>query len=297
MTIQSELSELMGRKGYSQTQVARAIGKSCAVVSQYLQGKYAGDTRAIDELVTGFIAREAEKDKSRRITARYIPTVTSRKGMEVIRLAHLDGEINVIYGDAGLGKTMMLREYAATHRDAILIEADPGYTARVVLEELCARLGLNRRGNMHELSESCITALRESGRLLMVDEAENLPYRALETLRRIHDKAGIGIILAGMPRLIINLKGKRGEYKQLFSRVGLALCIGDALPEDDIRDIAISMLPDAGEPDVCAALYKCSHGNARRLFKLVRGVSRHSAISGNTVTAGAVRKFAEMLIN
>jgi DNA transposition AAA+ family ATPase len=49
---------------------------------------------------------------------------------------------------------------------------------------------------MHELSEACIAALRDSGRLLMVDEAENLPYRALETLRRIHDKSGIGMVLA-----------------------------------------------------------------------------------------------------
>lgn len=297
MSMQKELTELMNRKGYSQTQVARAIGKSPAVVNQYLQDKYAGDTRSIDELVANFITREAEKEKSLRISAHYIPTMTSRKGLEVIRLAHLDGDINVIYGDAGMGKSMILREYATQHRDALLIEADPGYTARVVLEELCGLLGLSKRGNMHELSEACITALRDSGRLLMVDEAENLPYRALETLRRIHDKSGIGVVLAGMPRLIINLKGKRGEYKQLYSRVGLALSIGDALPQDDINDIAVSMLPDAADPEVGAALFRASHGNARRLFKLVRGVSRHSAISGHAVSAGAVRKFAEMLIN
>lgn len=297
MSIQAELNDLMGRKGYSQTQVARAMGKSPAVINQYLQGKYAGDVRSIDELARSFIAREADKEKSRRITSRFISTVTSRKGIEVIRLAHLDGDLNVIYGAAGLGKTMILREYAAQHRDALLIEADPGYTARVVLEELCSLLGLSKRGNMHELSEACISALRDSGRLLMVDEAENLPYRALETLRRIHDKSGIGLILAGMPRLIINLKGKRGEYQQLYSRVGLALNIGDSLPQEDICDIAVSMLPDAAGTDVSAALFKASHGNARRLFKLVRGVSRHSEISGQAVSAGAVRKFAEMLIN
>ncbi len=297
MNMHTELKELMDKKGYSQTEVARIFGKSTAVISQYLKGIYPGDVRGIDELARSFITREAEKEKSRRITPRYVPTVTSRKGLEVIRLAHLDGDLNVIYGAAGLGKTMILREYAAHNRDALLIEADPGYTARVVLEELCGLLGLSKRGNMHELSEACIAALRDSGRLLMVDEAENLPYRALETLRRIHDKAGIGLVLAGMPRLIINLKGKRGEYQQLYSRVGLALNIGDALPQTDISDIAASMLPDAASQDVSEALFKASHGNARRLFKLVRGVSRHSEISGNAVSAGAVRKFAEMLIN
>ena len=292
MSIHVELNDLMTRKGYSQTQVARAIGKSTAVINQYLQGKYAGDVPAIDALARSFINREVEKEKSQKITARFVPTVTSRKGMDVIRYAHLDGDLNVIYGAAGLGKTMILREYAAQHRDALLIEADPGYTARVVLEELCGLLGISKRGNMHELSEACIAALRDSGRLLMVDEAENLPYRALETLRRIHDKSGIGLVLAGMPRLIINLKGKRGEYQQLYSRVGFALCIGDSLPQSDITDIAVSMLPGAGSQEVSEALF-----NARRLFKLVRGVSRHSEISGNAVSAGAVRKFAEMLIN
>ena len=297
MSIHAELNDLMTRKGYSQTQVARAIGKSAAVINQYLQGKYAGDVPAIDALAHSFINREAEKEKSQKITARFVPTETSRKGMEVIRYAHLDGDLNVIFGAAGLGKTMILREYAAQHRDALLIEADPGYTARVVLEELCNLLGVSKRGYLHELSEACIAALRDSGRLLMVDEAENLPYRALETLRRIHDKSGIGMVLAGMPRLIINLKGKRGEYQQLYSRVGFALCIGDSLPQSDITDIAVSMLPGAGSQDVSEALFKASHGNARRLFKLVRGVSRHSEISGNAVSAGAVRKFAEMLIN
>uniref|UniRef100_UPI000B31E3F4 AAA family ATPase n=1 Tax=Pluralibacter gergoviae TaxID=61647 RepID=UPI000B31E3F4 len=164
MSIHVELIDLMTRKGYSQTQVARAIGKSTATINQYLQGKYAGDVPAIDELARSFINREVEKEKSQRITASFIPTITSRKGMEVIRLAHLDGDLNVIYGAAGLGKTMMLREYAAQHRDALLIEADPGYTARVVLEELCGLLGLSKRGNMHELSEACIAVLRESGR-------------------------------------------------------------------------------------------------------------------------------------
>ncbi|NHX33649.1 AAA family ATPase, partial [Escherichia coli] len=93
--------------------------------------------------------------------------------------------------DAGMGKTMIIRQYAKENLNAVLIEADPGYTARVVLEELCNKLGLSKRGNMHELSESIIQNLRDSGRIILVDEAENLPYRALETLRRIHDKSGV----------------------------------------------------------------------------------------------------------
>ena len=293
----SQLTELMARRSWSQTQVARALGKSPATLSQYLQGKYAGDVKALEHDIEALIAREAEKEKGQKLSVSFIRTYTASKCLEVIRMAHLDGDINVIFGDAGMGKTMVMRQYASENRTAILLEADPGYTARVVLEELCARLGLNKPGNMHELCEAIIAALKDSGRLLLIDEAENLPHRALETIRRIHDKAGIGVVLAGMPRLIINLKGKRGEYKQLYSRVGFALALGDVLPREDIDAIATSVLNDAKDSSVSDALFSACKGNARRLFKLLRGVNRYSLLNGVPVDAGAVRKFSEMLIN
>lgn len=297
MTIQNELVELMERKGLSQTQVARAIGMSPATVSTWLRGNYAGRSDEVAELVSALISRMAEKDKQQRIKAEFVATSTSKKAMELITLAHVDGEINVLYGEAGLGKTMTVKAYVAKHRDAILIEADPGYTARVVLEELSNKLGLTVRGNMHELSEACINKLMDSGRVLIIDEAENLPYRALESIRRIHDKTGIGVVLVGMPRLIINLKGKRGEFVQLYSRVAFALNIGNALPAGDIDTIAGSLLPEDKRDELSDVLYQESKGNARRLFKLLRGVIRTSAINEIPVNAKAVHQFAQMLIN
>lgn len=297
MSIVNELTTMMNNKGWSQAQAARGIGVSTAVINQFLQNKYNGDVNAVEEKVRQFLSRELERDKSRRIKPVYVDTLMARKGRDVIRMAHMDSDINVIYGDAGMGKTMIIRQYAKENLNAVLIEADPGYTARVVLEELCNKLGLSKRGNMHELSESIIQNLRDSGRIILVDEAENLPYRALETLRRIHDKSGVGIVLAGMPRLILNLKGKRGEYKQLYSRVGFALRMGESLPEDDITNMITTMLPEASEPEVLNALYKACKGNARRLFKFLRGISNGSQISGQPIDVQMVHEFSEMLIN
>ncbi|USS96016.1 AAA family ATPase [Serratia symbiotica] len=107
---------------------------------------------------------------------------------------------------------MVLRQYASSYKDVILIEADLGYTTKVLLQELCDSLGVNKRGNIHDLTENSITALHDTGWLVLIDEAELLPYRALEAMRRIHDRAGAGVVLAGMPRLLLNLKGRRGEY-------------------------------------------------------------------------------------
>lgn len=297
MELREQLQELMSRRNLSQVHVARAIGKSTAVINQYLQDKYTGDVESVNELISGFILREREKSQMKRLNFEFVPTAKARRGLEVIGYAHLECDIGVLTGAAGVGKTMILREYADRHRDAILIEADPGYTARVLLEELCNRLGVSKRGNIHDLSDSCVQALRDSGRLLLIDEAELLPYRALEVLRRLHDKAGIGIVLAGMPRLLVNLRGKRGEFAQLYSRVGLALPLGDELTRDDFNQIAISMMPEAADVKISDALFTSSRGNARRLNKLLRGVNRTCEISNTSVSVAAVKKFAEMLIH
>lgn len=297
MELITQLKDVMERRGYSQTQVARAIGRSAAVVNQFLQNKYTGDIADIQERITSFINREQEKEKNRRLQARFVTTEMAAKGLEVLAYAHQECEICVLYGAAGLGKTMLLSEYAARNKSALFIEADPGYTARTLLEELCRLLGVKARGNIHELIDACVRELHGSGRLLMVDEAELLPYRALEVLRRLHDKAGTGVVLAGMPRLLINLKGRRGEFAQLYSRVALALNLGDTLSRDDFNQIAADMMPEADKPNISDALYARSMGNARRLFKLARGVYRICDISKAPVSVGAIDKFAEMLIH
>lgn len=295
--ISVQLDEIMSRKGYTQSHVARAIGRSPAAISTFLSGKYSGDIKTLESELSGFIQRESDKDRLHHLNIDFVPTITAKSGLEVIRMAHLENDINVIYGAAGLGKTMMLKEYARRYRDAILIEADPGYTALVLLQELCDRLGLSKRGTIHELSESCITALSGTGRAVLIDEAENLPYRALEVIRRIHDKAGVGIVLAGMPRLILNLKGKRGEYAQLYSRVGFALDLQEKLPQVDLQLILTNMVEEANNDNVFSAFYKASKGNARRLFKLARGTIRASEINATPIDAAMVDKVAGMLIS
>ncbi|EAM1813061.1 AAA family ATPase [Salmonella enterica subsp. enterica serovar Infantis] len=297
MNVITQLKDVMDTHGYSQGQVARAIGRSVTAMNQYVQGKYNGDIADMEERIANFIRRVREKQNALRIDERFVSTPTARKGLEVLAYAHQECEICVLYGAAGLGKTMTLKEYARRDDAVIFIEADPGYTARTLLEELCGRLKQNKNGNIHTLIDLCVEKLKGTGRLLIIDEAELLPYRALEVIRRLHDKAGIGVVMAGMPRLITNLKGKRGEFAQLYSRVALALDMGNSLDREDFDQIAVDLMPEAEDQKIRNALYDQSKGNARRLFKLARGVYRTCDISKKDVSVTAIEKFSEMLIH
>ncbi|WP_335334093.1 AAA family ATPase [Candidatus Sodalis pierantonius] len=176
----------------------------------------------------------------------------------------------------------------------------------MLLQALCARLGLRKTGNIHELVEECVQGLRDKNWLVLVDEAELLPYRVLEVLRRIHDRSGVAIVLAGMPRLLLNLKGSRGEYAQLYSRVGMALDLESRKKDSEAEDFSAilgSLLSNGGvsdkplAPEIAAAFRKHSRGNYRRLFKLARGVARTSAIGNQGMSVTLIDRYAEMLIH
>ena len=55
------LKDFMHKVGMSQKQVANAFGVSLTVVSQYLNGKYPGNTEDLDKKVEDLIAQTQEK--------------------------------------------------------------------------------------------------------------------------------------------------------------------------------------------------------------------------------------------
>lgn len=301
MSLKENLNRLMAEKSYSQKKVAAQIGISSATLSLYLRGEYAGSAENIEAAIGNFLTREEDKAKNRTVRVSFVKTRLAGKCLSLLRNTHLDGDIGVLYGSAGLGKSETLKHYASTYRDVILIEADPGYTAKVLLQELCERLGVGKRGNIHELTENCVSALRGTGWLIAIDEAELLPYRALEVLRRIHDRSGVGVVLAGMPRLLLNLKGRMGEYAQLYSRVGMAIDLDTEkvkTERDDFSNVLASLLPEDVQwsESLDNSFFRESKGNYRRLFKLARGVVRASEMNGG-ISEALVQEYASMLIH
>lgn len=286
------LKEYMENTGLSQAKAGAQLGYSPAVVSTYLKGLYKGDVAAIDKAVVELADRYRSKQKD--VAADFVQTPTASRILEICGLAHDMSDIYLVIGEAGLGKTMALKEYAARKSNVTLMEVDPTFTAKVMLQELCTLLGITAARNSHAMMTAIIDKLKGSDRLLIVDEAELLSYKPLEILRRIHDKTGCAIVLAGMPKLRANLRGARGEYKQLFSRIGLALDIKTRLPAADIYMFCEAAL---GTDAFNERLYEVSKGNARRLNKLLRGVRRIAVINNVEVNEAIIERFAEMLID
>lgn len=292
MDIRAELRDLMDSKNYGLAFVATATGIAKSTISMWLNGTYKGDNAKLNDKINNFIQRERERSGNDVLPIVDISIV--KYISEIGRLCHTKGKIGVCVGRAGLGKTVAVKEYTKTALDAILIESDSGYTAKSLLKEIHRRLALSGKGSAYDLMCEVIPKLYNSGRLLIIDEAENLPYRALELVRRIHDKTGIGILLIGKNILLKNLCGYNNEYDQLYSRVKYYKQLDDKLLLQDVKKILSAIGLDA---ELAETFFYYSDGITRKLEHLITHSIYLAKMNGKTAVDNTViKKTSELLM-
>lgn len=291
--LKARLKQQVDNDDISMNAAARAIGYSGAAISSWLSDKYDGDVPAVEAAVERFLKRRTERKADKSEPLPFIRTSVVKKVHEVARRSLLRKWLCVCYGDAGIGKTEALRAFAEEEKDVILIEAVLGLSSKALFSELHDRVGLDGQGGTYDMFMDVVKKLKGSDRMLIIDEAENLPYRALELIRRLYDKAGIGVLLVGMPKLITNLRGKRGQYAQLHSRVRLAANL-DALNGMDVHDIVDKIFPN--QNGIWKVFYDASKGNARVLSNLIENARDIAKLNNIPVTPEVVKETAKMLL-
>lgn len=291
--ILDKLRDFIDRKNVSINRIAKQIGYSSSVISTYLAGKYPGDISKLERSIASYLMRQDEIEALPKERIPFCQITNAEMVFTVARTCHLEQEIGVVVGEAGTGKTRAIKEYASQNPDVILIEADLSYTTKIFFKELHKKFGLDGIGGIHDLFSDCCEKLKDSSRLIIIDEAENLPYRALDMVRRLYDKANIGIMLVGLPRLVANLRGKRGEFKQLYSRVGLITTLDD-WSVTDTKMVVQSVIPSSN--GVYNSFHSYARGNGRKLEKLILRTSRLSRMSGKEITDKLVQNAAEFLL-
>ena len=290
MDIRAELRDLMEKNSYSTAYISTATGLAKSTISMWLNGTYNGKNDKVTDAINNFIQRERERAVENDLPFVNISIV--KYISEIARLCHTQGKIGVCVGRAGLGKTVAVKKYTQEFLDSILIESDSGYTAKSLLKEIHRRLGLSGKGSVYDLMGEVVRKLNQSGRLLIIDEAENLPYRALEITRRIHDKTGVGVLLIGRGILLENLKGYNNQYDQLYSRVKYTKIIDSLLIQDVIKILEII----EQNTELAETYLQYSGGNTRRLEHLISHSISIAKFNGKAEVDNAVIKQTSKLL-
>lgn len=130
-------------------------------------------------------------------------------------------EIGVVIGMPGTSKTTVAGIMKDKLPHAIRIEAWLSMRLGDLLDEIGMGLGLELRGTLNSRTQKLIRALKQQpDTVILVDEAEYLKkwnVEKLDVLRKLHDNAGVTVLLFGTPA-IANVLNRR-DTTQLSRRM------------------------------------------------------------------------------
>ena len=207
--------------GKTQTVVAKELNISSGALSSFLKGTYKAPHTVVPKVQE--LLHLSEKKKVAPRKPDYVETGISRTVLNAIRYSHIQGQVSVVYGDAGIGKTMAFRRYLEENSLAVGITISPTYSSITGVNELLAeQIGVRERV-ARRITREIVSKLRGSGRVVIIDEAQHLTTRTLNHLRCISDESGVGICLIGNLEVYTRMKGSgKADFAQLFSRIGMA---------------------------------------------------------------------------
>lgn len=202
--------------GLTLKQVGARLGRNEGFMSKYLNGVPEGDIDTFETYVTDLLALERRKRTWADI---YFPTEavsTCHATFDLIRGA---SDIGLIYGPAGVGKSIAVKRYAAEYGLVISFTGAEGRGSPWDVQRGIAT-GIDMRKWDHrqtKLADYLQSKLTDSGRLVIIDNAQRINRSGLRWIIDFHDATRVSFALVGNPDVLDKLKGK----DQLVSRIGV----------------------------------------------------------------------------
>lgn len=297
--VRQAVRALIQRDGLKQSAIAREAGLSGTALSQWLNGKYPGDTAEVAHKLSLWLkAREEREEAVREVITEFpwVETVTAKSILHVLDFAQHFGEMAMISGVPGVGKTRSLRHHAETRPNVWLMTANPKTSACGATLRMVARaIGLHDlRGHGDQLWLDVVQRLRNTRGLLVVDEAQHLSVRAIELLRAIHDELGIGLVLCGNLSVPARITGKNRDqaFAQLSSRIGKRLSLVAPTAEDVVGLATACGITTPDELAFLSRLAVSQEGALRGVEKVLRLASVMAAEGGETLTVADLQDAA-----
>lgn len=136
----------------------------------------------------------------------------------------------IAHGDAGIGKTKAASKFERDNPNAtIYVEASPATgSLREVLRMLARELKIPDKLKNGDLAYAVRAKLDESRKVVIIDEAQHLTYKALEQISRWADpdrvtgESHIAVVLMGNTEIYSRMCGRQeAVFAQQFNRVRL----------------------------------------------------------------------------
>lgn len=294
--LRAELAQLQEREPkLSQAEISRQAGISTGRLSPWMKGTYTGDNEALEIELARFIdAYNVRTIESRALPGapEWVGTPTGERVLGALGYAQAAGDIAVVYGGAGLGKTSSIRQYERANPNVWVATMSPASASVVpALEEIAYALGLREiSGGAARIQRAIINRLRGTHGLLIIDEAQHLGTAALDEIRTLHDATEVGVAFVGNESVYARMTGgNRAAYlDRLFSRIGKRVRLVRA-HKDDVDALIDAWGIDAKECRQVLHEIAAKPGALRGITKTLRLASRMAAGRRHKVSCDDIR--------
>ena len=218
-----ELEAQMARLAISQNRVAALTGISSSAISQWRRGQYKGDNAAVDLAIRTWLNTEEELEGHKTEGAqldRHLRLQVTGEITSLFAYAQAAGDIVLVTGASGTGKTWAARRYCETHSATHYVQMRSCVRSLSGMLKLVARaVGgkvASRSPSALDWGEAVVDRLEGRSAFLAVDECQYLMPSLLDELQCVRDIAGCGLALIGQERLSMRLAGS----PHILGRIG-----------------------------------------------------------------------------
>lgn len=252
--------------------------------------------------LTKLLSTIAHQDRQHSVReVPFVESTVSKLAFAACKRARTYKSFAILSAFVGTGKTRSLKEYQRQYPNTYLIEADPGMSVQALLDALVRQIGcdVKKSAPQHTKYTAIIDELTGTDTLLIIDEAETLTPKALHNLRRIRDKAGIGIVLAGTEGLNALIKPVRGEFDQIRSRTNFWPSTAHGITRDDAVMAIEAAFADRTDltDDVTERLWRYCGGSMRMLVEDLIPALRDFGLAKHDLSVALVDNVALKVLN
>lgn len=179
--------------------------------------------------------------------------------------------MGLVYGEPGLGKTQTINWWAFKN-NAILVRCTQLMSARWLLSEILEEMGEIYGYKISDCFKLVVRNLLVNPQIIIIDEVDYLTIdsRAVETLRDIHDKTNVPIVLVGM----INAKSRLKNFNHLYDRLSEIVKF-EKFSKNDIKTI----VQELSEVEMTECAIRYIYTNLNRFRQIVKAINKAEIIA------------------
>ncbi|WP_288457798.1 AAA family ATPase [uncultured Sphingomonas sp.] len=263
-------------RGMSWSQLAAVTGIKSGTLSPFSLNRYFGNNAKVAQEIFKYrqtLETQAVREVGLVKGPGYFDTPTSMRLRGLLTVAHM-GRITLAATSPGTGKTVTVREYAASASNVWLITMRKSTKTVNALTSLVLRaMGVPVKGGWNsQLADTVMDGMRRRNGLLIVDEANHLSLDQFEEIRGWHDETQCGVAFLGNEELMVRIKSgpRSDQFARLHSRIAMS---------------HVQTMPEAEDVDCFCDAWAVNDGAMRDLLKRV----------ALTPASGGLREIAQIV--